>query len=63
VNNGRLHVNTIPTRVGKRVSVPHTSYVNLKNSVNKYLKQMDKDIDLLTKFLGRKTYWVYPLRT
>lgn len=38
VNNGRLYVNTIPSRVDKQVSVPLTSYVNLKNSVNKYLK-------------------------
>lgn len=54
VNNGRLYVNTIPSRVGKRVSVPHTSYVNLKNSVNKYLKEMDKDIRPTNKIPRKK---------
>src|SRR5262245_61979523 len=29
--NGRLYVNPIPVRVGKRVNVPHSSYLNLKN--------------------------------
>jgi nitrite reductase/ring-hydroxylating ferredoxin subunit/multimeric flavodoxin WrbA len=44
VLNGRLYVNPMPTSVGRRVSVPHNSYINLKNSVNKYLKQKDRDI-------------------
>lgn len=30
VLNGRLYVNPMPTSVGKRVSVPHNSYINLK---------------------------------
>ena len=39
VLKGMLYVNPLPTNVGKRVSVPHTSYKKLKNSINSYLKQ------------------------
>jgi hypothetical protein len=36
VVNGKLYVNPIPISVGKRVTVPHASYLNLKNSVNRH---------------------------
>jgi hypothetical protein len=53
VFNGRLYVNPSPISVGTRVSVPHTSYISLKNSVNRYLEQKNKAI-LTSKKIAKK---------
>jgi nitrite reductase (NADH) small subunit len=63
VLKGKLFVNPVPTSVGKRVSVPHTSYLNLKNSVNSYLKQKDKVTRISNKIHRKKTSSGYQLRT
>src|SRR5918996_2752536 len=54
VLKGKLFVNPVPISVGKRVSVPHTSYLNLKNSVNRYLKQKDKVTRISNKIHRKK---------
>lgn len=54
VVNGRLYVNPIPVIVGKRVNVPHSSYLNLKNSVNRHLRQMDKASRLTSDKIVKK---------
>jgi nitrite reductase/ring-hydroxylating ferredoxin subunit len=54
VVNGRLYVNPIPVSEGKRVNVPHASYLNLKNSANRHLSQMDKAIRLTSNKIARK---------
>ena len=54
VVNGRLYVNPIPVSVGKRVNVPHSSHLNLKNSVNRHLRQMDKASRLTIDKIAKK---------
>jgi multimeric flavodoxin WrbA/nitrite reductase/ring-hydroxylating ferredoxin subunit len=54
VFRGRLYVNSIPRSVGKRVSIPHSSYLRLKNSVTRYLEQMDKDVRPSINFSRKK---------
>lgn len=37
-------MNLVPTSLGKRVTEPHRAYIDLKNSVNKYLSHKDKSV-------------------
>lgn len=53
VRNGELFVSSSPSNLGKRVTEPHKTYTNLKNSVNSFLNHEDKDA-LLAKDIDRK---------
>lgn len=44
----KLYVNLVPVNLGKRVTEPHETYTNLKDSVNTFLNHTDKDEQLVS---------------
>lgn len=42
--NGWIYVNTIPSRQGERMFIPHKKYTELEDDVKQYISQLDKGI-------------------